>query len=156
MTFPAESRTNRLHPAVTAVACGVAGLVGGFGGGWAGMQLAIALIEPVGAIDPTNLFGNAIPMIGPLLVLGVGALVGFVVGAAVAPLLLIGGLGWGRGGRTFAIIGLIDCLTIPLAVWLVVVVDSSPVGSAARLVALVVVGGLVPGIARWVAVRTQG
>ena len=156
MAFPAESRTRRLHPGAAAVACGVAGLVGGFGGAWAGMRLAIAFIEPVGTIDPNNLFGNAILMIGPLLILGGGAMVGFVAGAAVTPLLLIGGLGWGRAARTFAFIALIDCVAIPLAVWLVVVADSSAVGSAALLVASVVVGGVVPGIARWLAVRPQG
>ncbi len=109
--------------------------------------------------DPWNLFGNAIGMILPMMVLAAGMILGFAAGAVILPGLLMFGLRWERAGKTVGFLLLLLVPVVPLTLWLMVEVSSSW-STRDSLWALtwfgaVVVGGLTPVAARILATRRQ-
>lgn len=87
------------RPVLGPVLTGLAGLLGGFLLGRLGVWVALAIVGPFEPGDPMDLFGNAIRLLVPLLVVGAGAVAGFLVGTVVLPMLVMLGLAWDQAGR---------------------------------------------------------
>lgn len=102
--------------------------------------------------NPWDLFGNAIGMLLPMMVMSVGIVTGFLAGTVMLPSLLMLGLGWESAGKTFLFLLLLLVPVVPLTLWLMVEVSSSLSTRDSvwvlTWVGAVVVGGLTPAAAR--------
>lgn len=136
---------------------GAAGLAGGVLSGAAGMWLASIVVGPVKIDDPRNLVGNAILLLGPLLAIAAGAVLGFVTGAVATSALLVLSLNWPRSGRTIAYLFILEAAAVPLTLWVMIQIGnrSGSAGSLELWLAALVVGGLVPTVARLLALRIR-
>lgn len=132
-------------------------MAGGVPTGWLGGRAALGIFGPFELVDPWNVFGNAIAMLLPIMVLAAGMATGFVAGTVILPGLLMFGLGWGEAGKTVLFLLLLLLPVAPLTLWLILEVGSrsSPEQSGLALVwvGAVVVGGLTPAVARILATR---
>ncbi len=141
----------------SALQVGAAGLVGGVAGGAAGIWLAKQLVGPIDPEDPWNFVGNTISLIGPLLAIGAGAVGGFVVGVLIAVALLLAVRGPADAGRTLVVVVASEVVVVPTTIVLMVVLGNrwDAVGDIAPWVGALIVGGLTPATACWVAARPR-
>lgn len=147
------------RPVVGPVLTGLAGLVGGYVIGHLGGRVALAIMGPFELGDPMDLFGNAIRSLIPMMVFAAGAVVGFLVGTVVVPMLLMLGLAWNEAGRTVVYLLLLLLGVVPLTLLLIFQVSGNvdtPESNRALLwFAATVVGGLTPAAARRLAIRNR-
>src|SRR5665811_505384 len=113
------------RPVLGPVVAGLAGLVGGVFTGWLGGRAALEIFGPFDFENPWDLFGNAIGMLLPMMVMSVGIVTGFLAGTVMLPSLLMLGLGWESAGKTFLFLLLLLLPVVPLTLWLMVEVSSS-------------------------------
>lgn len=141
-----------LGPAITGLAGLIGGCVTGALGGWA----AVSIVGPFELGDPFDLFGNALRSLIPIMVFAAGAVGGFLIGTVIVPMVVMLGLSWERVGRTVASLLLLLIGIAPLTIWLLVQIGNrvDPEHSTWLLgIAVVVVGGLTPAVARRLAMR---
>jgi hypothetical protein len=133
-------------------------LVGGVLAGWLGGLAALNIAGPFEVEDPWNLFGNAVRLLLPLLIMGLGIVVGFVAGTVILPSVLMLGLAWEKAGMTVVFLLLLLVPVVPLTLWLLVELTSSSSSHtwarALFWVGAAVIGGLTPAAARILATRT--
>jgi hypothetical protein len=141
------------------VLTGSAGLIGGVLAGWLGGWAALAMFGPFEVEDPWNLFGNAIGLLLPMMLMAAGIVVGFLAGTVILPSVLMFGLTWEKAGRTVLFLLLLLVPVVPLTLWLLVEMTSSSSShtSAQALVwvGAAVIGGLTPAAARVLATRSR-
>lgn len=147
---PPSARSNPTGQRAELIVVGACGLAGGMAGSMIGAALAANLVGQPAAMDPGNLIGNAILFTGVLLAMGVGAVVGFAVGTAALPLVVLLLLGWQHGLRTALFTGCIATPMIPPAIWAVLRADqlSTTAGTVALWVFAIVIGAGAPILAR--------
>lgn len=147
------------RPVLGPVLIGLAGLAGGYLIGRLGGRVALAIMGPFELGDPMDLFGNAIRSLVPMMVFAAGAVVGFLVGTVIVPMLLMLGLAWNRTRRTVAYLLLLLLGVVPLTLLLLFQVGGNaetPESTRAVLwFAAAVVGGLTPAAARRLAIRDR-
>lgn len=117
-----------------------------------GAWIAVTAADPASAVGPPEaLFANAIVLLGALLVAALGGIVGFLSGVVGLTPVLLSVLGWRRMIVTAAITAAIEIVAITLVVVVAAWAEDSAATELTIPVALVVLGGLVPGAARWLA-----
>jgi len=158
--FLLRARQNGSRPGFSSVVVGVVGLVGGGIGAGIGFSVALRflrqILEPIDLEDPGSVFAFAMVFfaVGGILILG--SLFGLVVGSVALPALVTSLLRWEKTFLTVVFIVLIDIAAVPLlsALVLVLLEDASDIAGLVTLVlAALVIGGLVPGFARWLSLR---
>jgi hypothetical protein len=116
------------------------------------------MFGPFEVEDPWNLFGNAIGLLLPMMLMAAGIVVGFLAGTVILPSVLMFGLTWEKAGRTVLFLLLLLVPVVPLTLWLLVEMTSSSSShtSAQALVwvGAAVIGGLTPAAARILATRS--
>ena len=135
-----------------ALATGTISLVGAFITGWLAFR---TYADYVRTEDPEiDVVGAMFDFIAYLLAAALIAMVGFVVGSVVAMT-----LEWivRRAPRMLTAVGLafvLEVVTLPVAAFLVIWLDETPVASSLWLwMFIVVIGGVLPGFARWLTFR---
>lgn len=156
LTNKSEWRIAGDRPVLGPVLTGIVGLLGGVLVGRLGVWVAVAIVGPFEFGDPMDLFGNAIRLLGPLLVVSAGAVAGFLLGTVALPALVMFGLGWDRAARTVGYLLLLLCGVVPLTFWILLQTagDAESTGGGLWLAGMVV-GGLTPAVARGLARRNR-
>lgn len=133
----------------SSVVFGSVSLLLGVGGMLLGAWIGVTMADFSPAPEPENLVANAILSLGAILVAAVGGIIGFLVGVVfLAPVLALV-LGWSRVVATAACTAAIEIVAVPLVVLAATVVEDSVAAEFTIPFAIVVLGGLVPGAARW-------
>ncbi len=135
-----------------ALVTGTISLVGGSISGFLAFRL---YAEYVRTVEPdVDMVGAMFDFVAYLLAAALIAIVGFVVGSIVAMT-----LEWivRRAPRMLTAVGfafVLEVITLPIAAFLVIWLDETPVASPAWLwISVVVIGGVLPGFARWLTFR---
>lgn len=135
------------------------GVIGGLAVGYVGVIVASGLLGPSRVADPWNLFGNALEAMFALMVVAVGALTGFLAGTMVAPLATMRALKWHLVGRTFGYHLALSAVTTPSTLFALVLIGNAVETrrgvQGLTIVAAVIIGGVVPGLARWLALHRE-
>lgn len=133
----------------------VTGAISLVGGSVAGSLAFRAYLGFVDGVDPAvDLVGAMFSFVGHLLAAALMAMVGFIAGSIASMT-----VEWAirRAPRMLAAVGLafiFEAVALPVAAFLVVWLDGTSVASPVWLwVAIVTVGGLLPGLARWLTFR---
>ena len=124
----------------------VASIAGGAAGAWVALERSNFELGP-----PDSLFANAIVVIGATLVAALGGIIGFYAAVTTLPPLAVWLLGWPRPLPTALNIAAIEIVATPVIVLAVGWLMDGPVADALIPTSVLLLGGVGPGLARWLA-----
>jgi hypothetical protein len=117
---------------------------GGALGAWIALERSNLDLGP-----PEALFANAIVLIGTMFVAAFGGIIGFLAAVTTLPPLIVWLLGWPRRLHTGLTIVAIEIIAVPLVVLAGAWLTDSSLADAILPVGIILLGGVVPGLARW-------